>query len=172
MYVVDYDDRYPAVCSPITHPEIADVSGGILEARNKSPFIALTPYLKNNEVLDCPSDTSQEEYELTSYLINGYFAFGAKVSDFASPEDVIMIVERRTEPVDNVPVHKGYLYHPWFNPSNPSAPRNDMHPDYGAIATRRHKEMSGYVYADGHAQFLEFSRTYDPANNIDRHRPK
>lgn len=182
LYVADYDGLYPQDKRTSAHPEVEDADGSIDDPDNGSVFTMIFPYtgapqieeaeLSEQRLFACPSDPkpfdpdceaiNEEEPFVTSYLVNAAFAFGRNESDVEHPSDTIYFAERRSEPVGSVPQYCEDIYHPWFNPSNPQAPTNDMDPLKGAIATTRHGAGSNYVFADGHAKTMRWTQTYAP----------
>jgi prepilin-type processing-associated H-X9-DG protein len=130
---------------------------------------------------DCPSTFNVGGPHVISYLYNAYFAFGITEAGLASPANTILVAERRSSASKNAAdSFCDDIYHPWFNPTTnaanvPSAMPNEMDASpntaSGAIATRRHNGGANYIFADGHARWELFERTFDPANNVNLHRP-
>ncbi len=111
----------------------------------------------------------------TDYLINGFFAHGANLTQFSAPANQIVISER----------HAGiafFDYHPW-----PSAPDDNWERGFldgsgykiGDVNTDsqvvdqpnvgRHARGNNYSYLDGHAKWSRFEQTLDknlPANDV------
>ena len=105
---------------------------------------------------------------VTSYIVNAYFVFGLNESKLASPSNVVYIAERRSsaspDPADS---YCDDIFHPWFNASNPQPSAdipsgNEMDAFTGTIATMRHQNGANYIFADTHAHWQIYSRTYSP----------
>jgi prepilin-type processing-associated H-X9-DG protein len=98
-------------------------------------------------------------------LVNGYFVFGLNESQLGGSASTVFLAERRSNAVGASPPNCDVIFRPWYNSSNPLAPRNDMDEETGAIATHRHLGSANYLFADDHAETLEFSRVWGPPNN-------
>ena len=119
----------------------------------------------------CPAVYNVGGPTVNSYMVNGYFVWGFAESQVNKPAETIYIAERRSVAAGNPsqPPYCDDVYHPWWNPSNPVAPENDMDPVAGAIASR-HNGGANYVFADTHAGFRKFEQTWSPPN-VDHHTP-
>lgn len=182
LYVADYDGLYPQDKRTSAHPEIEDADGSIDDPDNGSVFVMIYPYtgkpqidesqISDQKLFACPSDPkpfdpdceiiNEEEPFVSSYLVNAGLVFGQSESDVAKPSDTIFFAERRSEPAGPALQFCSDIYHPWFNPTNPVAPANEMDPLTGAIATTRHSGGANYVFTDGHAKTLRWGQTYAP----------
>lgn len=169
LYLQDYDGIYPATRKPSYDPA-ADDAAGQLEEPDYGPLLPrLAPY-RGNESAYCPSDPDPkglrcdavnfDHPELNSYLYNGFFAFGLSESQVRNPASTVLFAERRSETIDGVAPFCNYLYRPWFNSKNPTAPEDDMHPKYGAISSR-HSGVANYTFADGHTKAMHLEQTLD-----------
>lgn len=177
MYLQDWDEH---TCR--THH---DLKPGETIANLYPWYRPLQPYIKNSGIFHCPSlnDTptvfpylqnldSWQTYR-TDYLINGFFAHGVFIGAFSAPAQQIMIGER----------HMGiafFDYHPWA-----SAPDNNWERGYldgssyqlgdpnsdsqikDTANVGHHTAGDNYDFADGHAKWLRFARTLDPAKAHD-----
>lgn len=183
MYLDDFDGAYPQTKPGTSQPDVDDASGGYEEPDTASIFDLLLPYigsgqhkagqnLSKGKIYACPDDpdafgqqctiSNPDAPDVTSYLVNGYFVFGLGESGVDKPSTTIYFAERRSQPSGDIPPYCDYLYRPWWNPSNSLAPEDDMSATAGAIATRRHLDLSNYVFADGHIKAMPFSQTYSP----------
>lgn len=180
MYAADNDDRSPTTQHDLAPPQtIADLYPW---------YEPLQPYIKNNDIFHDPVVTDNptlfpypvtaldwQKYR-TDYLINGFFAHSASLTQFSQPASQIVFAER----------HLGigfFDYHPW-----PSAPDGNWERGFldgsgykiGDIATDtqvpdpankgRHMEGNNYSFADGHAKWFRFNQTLNPnapATNVD-----
>jgi prepilin-type N-terminal cleavage/methylation domain-containing protein/prepilin-type processing-associated H-X9-DG protein len=145
MYVQDWDGNYPLV--HLGMPGEPAVHEG--ENEVGSWYDEIMPYLKSKDVFKCPSDPARDE-AISSYSINGWFAYATSEGDFKKPAQTIMMAERGEKP-DGTPVeHLGY--HPW-------------EPDFVThLCTNRHMGGSNYLFADGHAKWLRWEMTISPIN--------
>lgn len=195
MYMQDWDDRFPQTKRTDAQPQIDDADGSIEEPDSGSVFAMILPYtghggqsdedhLFQQKLFACPSDPKPFDPacpdvlniggpHVISYLVNGYFVWGLSDAGVGRPASTILYAERRSEAV-SVPLADPYcddIYHPWFYPPiNPLAPANEMDELTGAIAARRHREGSNFVFADGHSGWKRFSQTFSPPA-IDLHTP-
>ena len=180
MYVGDYDGSFPQTRKGSADPSIDDASGEMEEPDFGPTFKLFAAYhLAGDAAGPCPSDQDPhgklcdgpfpDHPDLDSYITNGWFAFGLKESQVKSPATTVYLGERRSEPGQGTP-YCSYLYRPWFNPTNPKAPENDMDPADGALSSR-HVGSANYSFADGHMKKMKFSQTYDPASGINMHKP-
>ena len=180
LYLGDSDGVYPQTKRRSAAPEVDDAGGTLEEPDYGSPFEFVLPYtgspnktaddLSIQKLYACPTDpdpfgrdcfaANPDAPPVTSYVVNGFFVFGLNESAVEKPADTILIAERRSQGSGGFSPYCDGIYHPWFNPSNPDAPENDMDPVLGGIATRRHNELAVYAFADTHVRSLAFSRTY------------
>jgi prepilin-type N-terminal cleavage/methylation domain-containing protein/prepilin-type processing-associated H-X9-DG protein len=181
LYVDDYGGAYPQTKRRSENPAEQDSGGGIEEPDYGSVFVRIYPYaeggtlireedLARHRLFACPSDGSPfgkdcfsinpDTPAVTSYLANGYFVWGLNESSISQPANTVYLTERRSMPTGGVGPYCDYLYRPWFNPSNPDAPENDMDDRVGAVATERHNAVSNMGFADGHAKGLRWTQTF------------
>ena len=189
IYLNDYDDKYPQVKISSSRPDVDDADGGIEDPDYGSVFVILYPYtgggkitaedLSKQKLYSCPEDTNPFGTDcattnpaappITSYLINGFFVWGLSETEITSTADTIYFAERRTMAEKGEDPYCDDIYHPWFNPSNPLAPGNEMDPFTGAIGTHKHLGQSNFTFSDGHAKSLPWSRTFSSTVNL--HKP-
>jgi prepilin-type N-terminal cleavage/methylation domain-containing protein/prepilin-type processing-associated H-X9-DG protein len=189
LYLGDYDGAYPQTKTASEHPDVDDANGSLDDPDYKSVFVLISQYLgpvlapdqlKRQRIYACPDDPApfdevcetinEQAPPVESYLANGYFVFGLKDNNVPNPANTILYAERRSQSADGVNQYCDYMYHPWFNPSNPNAPGNDMDAATGAIATERHSSGSNFLFAEGHAKSLRWTQTYAPPT-INMHKP-
>jgi prepilin-type processing-associated H-X9-DG protein len=173
IYVDDFDGRFPQTKDSVSNPAVTDSDGSLNEPDYGSFFTLLQPYAsKSQAILVCPLGTdpfgqkciqaNPDVPDLNSYIVNGFFVFGLNESSVSSPASLILFSERRDEAGDADTPYCDYVYYPWFNPSNPAAPENDMDAETGAVDTHRHDERPNFAFADGHAQNFVWNQTYNP----------
>ena len=193
MYITDNDDVYPQAKVSSSQPDIDDADGSIEEPDYGSVFAMVYPYtgggqitsdtLNKQKIFACPTDPNPFDPtcpttinpggpNVISYLINAYFVWGLNESTVSKTASTIYFAERRSVPYDvNNPAYCDDIYHPWFTPTNPVAPGNEMDPLTGAIQTQRHTKLANYTFADSHVKTLSFAATFSlPAINL--HNPK
>lgn len=179
QYMVDFDDRYPQTkVHSSERPWIDDADGSIERPDRGNMLDLLGRY--STGVGDCPSDggvdspfcdSDPNSFETNSYLINSYFVWGLTGSSVLASANTIYVAERRSTFTNSVPPNCDDTYHPWWNSSNPVAPRNDMDENVGAIATTRHEGGSNFAFADGHSHWFKWGETYAPDAGINMHTP-
>lgn len=192
LYAADYDDQTVA-----SHH---DLEVGETIADLYTWFNPLQPYIKNKQIFHDPVVSNDptvfpdwmtlDDWKPvhTDYLINGFFAHGANLTEFDRVAEQIIIAERHNQ--------IGFFdYHPW-----PSAPNGDWERGFldgsGYILSDvetdtqspdpknvgRHTNGNNYSFADGHAKWFKFVQTLnkslapnDPNNwgmhNIDNRPP-
>jgi prepilin-type processing-associated H-X9-DG protein len=186
MYVSDADGTYPQTKDSSGNPAVDDAGGSMDEPDYGSVFELLLPYssgrgaISNAKIFACPSDMdpfgvscfqlNPDTPAVTSDVINAYLIFGTTESAIPAPASLISFSERRSQPTTDGSPFCDYLYHPWFNATNPLAPEDQMDATTGAIATTRHNGLANYAFADGHAKTLHWTQTFSlPATNL--HQP-
>jgi prepilin-type N-terminal cleavage/methylation domain-containing protein/prepilin-type processing-associated H-X9-DG protein len=154
MYLQDYDETLPWA------------QQGTSVAWNQLIF----PYVKNEQVYRCPSDSNplspagtggKKISYLPNYAVlspNGFAPLPLAVFD--TPADMIALTEMYTGP--NAANKQGYhLYQSNLDP----APRDVIlaTPEvFRRIATKRHSEGMNNVFLDGHAKWYRFEATLQP----------
>lgn len=188
LYLTDYDGLYCQTKRTSNQPEIDDIEGALEEPDYGSLFVKIFPYtgggtitnddLSKQKLFACPADFdpfgrlcaqfNPDAPPVTSYIVNGFFVFGLSESGVDRPSDTIYFAERRSKPVGDAPPYCDDIYRPWWNADNNLAPEDEMDPYVGAVATRRHFDLSNFVFADSHVKALAWARTYSPPT-IDLH---
>ena len=146
MYCQDYDEHYPVVHSGTPGHPTGEVGAW---------FTEIQPYIKNHQIFFCPSDPHvNQPGVISSYGINGCFAFANTLASIDSPASTILLGERGEalrDPSDPSSFHYGF--HPW------AAAQFSSH-----IAWTRHNGGSNWLFADGHAKFLTHDQCFNPTN--------
>jgi len=200
MYTTDNDEAYPETKAYDATPDVPghDYDGAHEDPDYGSVFYKILPYTGQGSMApdaafdgkrlyacpddpapfnpSCPTTMLPGGPQVVSYLYNAYFCFGVTESVISATSSTIMIAERRSSGGNDTT--KSYcddIYHPWFNASNFSGVPNEMdgasNTTTGAIAAQRHNGGSNYIFADGHAHWEKFERTFDLASNINLHKP-
>jgi prepilin-type N-terminal cleavage/methylation domain-containing protein/prepilin-type processing-associated H-X9-DG protein len=155
QYFQDYDEQFPFVKGTSPWPQ------------------TLQPYLRNTQMLRCPSDPSQNwtqplpgqtAIRATSYTLNGYFPpanskpeQGGNFPFIASvqrPADVIFLAESN-------PNRTGSYFHAhvWNPPASAIHWLLDLYrPD--DLYTERHRDRFNVAYLDGHAKSVKWTQVW------------
>ncbi len=153
QYLQDYDERY------MLH---AHIVGGVQVSA--SWFVHLQPYIKSEQVFQCPSNAGGETDVYpnnsgapidpkTDYIQNGLFVHAVHSAKIATPAQQIYAAEReRNYDVED--------YHPWPEPTNANQPEwNNVHKTI-------HLGGSNFLFADGHVKWLRWENTLKPAVTV------
>lgn len=138
QYAQDYDETYPP--GALIGPAPAD---------NNEWFEVIGPYIKNTQVLQCPSQSSTALGYGWNYQNFGYY-YGSHGSGWATP---IGAVEQPAETIiigdnpDNGMYGAGSRY--IYGPTQVSPPADGI----GNVAGR-HNEGGNYGFCDGHSKWL------------------
>jgi prepilin-type N-terminal cleavage/methylation domain-containing protein/prepilin-type processing-associated H-X9-DG protein len=181
LYVSDNDGHYPQSRKNSANPSVDDADGSLEEPDFGSIFPILKPYLGGTKViLACMEDhdpfggtcviLNPDVPDLNSFVYNGNFAFGLTESGVERVSQTVLFSERRSDSREGVQPFCNYMYRPWFNSSNSSAPEDDMDGEVGAIATRRHNDRSNYGFVDGHVKNLAWTQTFSLSANVNLHK--
>jgi len=177
IYLGDWDDRYPQEHPGTSNPAVDDNQAQLESIDYGSPFDKLLPYVASNDssktqLYICPADKDPHGLtlldnqgncagqgapppgNLSSFLLNAYYLFGATSSDITSPAQSIYISERRDNFCD---VH----YHPWLGETEPNQGASDTTNPI-AISPDRHTNGSNHIYAEGHAKWRPFNLARAP----------
>ena len=148
MYMDDYDERFCKVtCSAGT---------------NYKWFEPIDPYIRNKQILFCPSLRGQSTSGTpkTDYVLNGCFAQGAPLAMFDEPAAQIMVAERNA-----AKPYQGYK--PWpsdgvsWDDLSTYQHGTPAHNHFNHLAKdTRHNGGSNYNFADGHAKWLRWDATF------------
>lgn len=190
LYQSDFDGEFPRTKRRSANPEEQDADGGIEEPEYGHLWRLLSPYVRTDGptgqardgnsmigVWRCPNDPNPsgadclqinpDELPVASYLVNGSFVWGLNESAVAKSAETILLAERRSHAEADQEPFCDYMYRPWFNSANPKAPSDEMAELGGAIATRRHHNLSNFAFADGHVKAMPWSQTFSlPDRNL------
>lgn len=179
MYLNDYDDRYPQEHPETNDPATDDNLAQLESVDYGSPFDKILPYVASHDssktgLYLCPSDPDPHGTKLldadgncigsnplapppgnlSSYMLNAYYLFGATESQIVEPARSIYVAERRDSFCD---VH----FHPWLGEVDPPTSATDL-VNPVAIQMARHGQGSNGFYSEGHAKWSPFSRARAP----------
>ncbi len=151
MYTSDYDEKYLRVAK-------IGWDGSNYVYIDLMPWIPqLYPYLKNQQILYCPTKPSHDGYtpaDNADYVLNAYFATEMPASMIVKPAEAICFAERSDSPVGTGQAFDEMLtYSAWL----PDAFWPLLKPD-------RHNDGANYAFADGHAKWLKQDATLTPVN--------
>jgi prepilin-type N-terminal cleavage/methylation domain-containing protein/prepilin-type processing-associated H-X9-DG protein len=154
QYTQDYDENLPLTTYPIPSNTWTDT---------------VQPYIKNRNILRCPSDTSTTWTAVanprrSSYFLNAWMAgsngFG-NLATIQNPASVIYLAES-AENIDRDHFHPFY----WGTPAEQTndymqnltwdATTNETR----ELALRRHQGGFNVTYADGHSKWVQWTRTW------------
>jgi prepilin-type N-terminal cleavage/methylation domain-containing protein/prepilin-type processing-associated H-X9-DG protein len=150
QYLQDYDEHY-MVQDETTTPKYLW-------------YEPLQPYIKSDQLFRCPSKSPDSSGAVSDYLINGLVAHGDSDAIFQDSSEQIILSERADGLGD-------IDYHPWgaggvapsvaapdtaeYNATLDSG-GNEI-PGTTVIDPVRHFNGSNYLFADGHAKWLQWS---------------
>ncbi len=144
LYLQDWDGGFPQ-----THP--TGVPWQHLLRRDRLTanwFGLLYPYTRHRGINACPSDTKVSVRRPNSYIPNGYFVYGAKLSDVPDPVRTIYLYESADDNGD-------YETKPWLGMEEI---QNED------VAVGRHHGGANYLFCDWHARWMRFEQTLAPVN--------
>lgn len=159
LYTDDNADEFPR------SQHSAFANGQIPWERSVAPQLGATTTTWTNlfnGVYHCPSDRRTTPW---SYGLSVYYELGPdddytgkpqtwrRVTQVPRPAATILFAEN-TSSADHI------MPHFWQSAV-----------DASDVAQRRHGQRANYIFADGHAQALEFHATYAPANHTDQWNP-
>ncbi len=175
QYLADYDSIYPTcdndkakISGEPPDPETPDADG----PPERDWHIVLQPYIKNYDILRCPSDTSlkplnpknpdldiKKEY-VSSYTVNGWSEYMLAESAVVRPANWLLLGERNN-------VARGpktwWMFYWWVWQGDspkiwpPAASPDPIVKASEDLALTRHTGMSNWLYSDGHAKAVKFS---------------
>lgn len=146
--------------------------------QNRAWLVALEPYSRTRLIYRCPSDESrnfetplpgQKSLRLTSYGVNNYFSplrrgetssdtHGfTKMSRVQSPSSTIYSAEVATDAISDH-IHPAH----WVFPNSEMTyidPFEEVNP-------KAHRNVSNYLFVDGHVEALPFERTWDTTREM------
>ena len=157
MYVQDYDEHlffYSNAASPSRSH-----TGAIVASADINPvrwWNALMPYMKNGQILVCPSDNlptdSKDNAGKIAYK-RSYIAVraaeGLGLAQIETPVDTIVITEKWGTDAKGVPITDSWI-EPTGGDFNYDATTNRM-----ALAANRHTGGLNAAFFDGHAKWLK-----------------
>jgi prepilin-type N-terminal cleavage/methylation domain-containing protein/prepilin-type processing-associated H-X9-DG protein len=180
LYVGDWDDTYPLT---------RDTEGNPLEEPGGEELVEtselLAKYLKSKHVWRCPGDDSpmyvegddehqgmgeDDNLELrVSYSINDWYEYGPSLSDVKDPSRSIYAGERSE--ADETGEFENARWWEWggYDGQTQARPLTAQVKEDAAqqISLDRHSGGVNYAYADGHARWRTFERTWEPENEWD-----
>ena len=153
QYTQDYDENLPLTTYPTPSNSWTDT---------------VQPYIKNRGILRCPSDRSttwnSANPRRSSYFLNAYMAGSNGYGSLAavnSPASVIYLAES-AENIDRDHFHPFF----WGTPSEQSSGYmqnltfDATLGETRELALRRHQDGFNVTYCDGHAKWVQWSRTW------------
>jgi prepilin-type N-terminal cleavage/methylation domain-containing protein/prepilin-type processing-associated H-X9-DG protein len=154
QYAQDYDEFLPLTTFPIPSNSWTDT---------------VQPYIKNRGILRCPSDTSTTwaapvNPRRSSYFLNAWMAGANSYGNLAaiqSPASVIYLAES-AENIDRDHFHPFY----WGTPAELTSgfmqnlTWEAAKEETKELAVRRHQGGFTVGYADGHARWVQWTRTW------------
>ncbi|MHB8996778.1 MAG: prepilin-type N-terminal cleavage/methylation domain-containing protein [Armatimonadota bacterium] len=147
QYAQDYDERLV----PLT-------TDSYNVATRKQWYELIQPYIKNTQMLSCPSKGGQYGYGLSFYNIakddgNGSPAIGAALGNIQAPADALMYTESED---NNTGGYRQYVYSRRIYALNTSGQAYNCIPSPG-----RHNGGNNVGFCDGHAKWISFSNLID-----------
>ncbi len=151
QYITDYDQTYPYAT---VRPRNAWTTPDGTSTTDRLPwFIAVHPYMKNIQILNCPSVSAQygggTDRDTVAYGYNGYLGRGLQQRHIHFPAQVMTIAERSSAFYSNDADIPTYRYETVDGRTR--------------LALDRHNEGLNIGYTDGHAKWLKGSNV--PADN-------
>ncbi len=170
LYVQDYDETFP-------------LDG---HTTNEDSWVFnLDAYIKNKQILRCPSDTSTNWYprspgtftaaRFTSYgtnmwmapLLAGESGNGThgytKLASIVSPAATIYSAELSKN------ITEDHFHCAWWRPDNPDY----IYETPGtALDYKRHQQGANYFFCDGHAKWMRFEQTFSVNGRVDLYDPR
>lgn len=143
MYAQDFDEIIPSYATRACH-------------FNRSWYQNLDPYLKNTQILDCPSTANKAyptDYGINYYHVGGCGAGGNSLSYIKYPAESLMLVDARCQPLTACGYPLVYCRIHW-NPVDAARAWN-------GIAANQHNEGANCAFVDGHAKWLGQARLLD-----------
>ncbi len=152
MYVQDYDENIPPYALRRTSPPWPSAGWG------ERWQALIQPYLKNAQILTCPSDASAT----LSYGYNGYYLVNTAWSYTANSADTLAEITHPAETIvlGETRANGNFLY----RPSHIATPSLEIY-----MTFNRHNEGCNYSFADGHAKWLQASEFASDAHALPRY---
>jgi prepilin-type N-terminal cleavage/methylation domain-containing protein/prepilin-type processing-associated H-X9-DG protein len=144
LYLQDWDEGFPQ-----THPTATPwLRPSRRDRLTADWFHLLSPYTHTPAVNVCPSDPNISARRPNSYIPNGYFVYGARLSDVPRPVQTIYLYESADDNGD-------FETKPWLG----------MEEIEGEdVAVKRHHGGATYLFCDWHTHWLRFEQTLTPVN--------
>lgn len=123
-------------------------------------YVIIEPYLKNTQILTCPSKSTQYGYGLSFYNIAEDDGFGtpgrgAALASIQEPADALMFTETED---NNTGSYRHYVYSLRLYSLGVGGQA------YNCIASPgRHNGGNNVGFCDGHAKWISFSKLIDPS---------
>lgn len=180
QYLSDYDGTYPTcdndkakITGKPPEPETPDADG----PEERDWHIVLQPYIKNYDVLRCPSDLSNKprdfknpnfankEY-VSSYTVNGWSEYQLKEATLTRPANWVLLAER-----NNIarPPKTWWMFYWWSwqgaSPNTvwpPSITPDPMTEAAKDLALDQHQKSPNWLFGDGHVKSVKFSALWKP----------
>jgi prepilin-type N-terminal cleavage/methylation domain-containing protein/prepilin-type processing-associated H-X9-DG protein len=160
MYAQDYDEMLPQ--TRYKHPPNETV---------KHWYVALEPYLKNEQILICPSSgvnrPDRHNYAFVANLTGncgGCPGFDLPDGTHVDSRDAPVPLARVKKPAERVFVADGFWYvtyiHFWYRTDSPYDEKGGA---YHWVESR-HNEGANCGFLDGHAKWLKGTSPYGPAH--------
>jgi prepilin-type N-terminal cleavage/methylation domain-containing protein/prepilin-type processing-associated H-X9-DG protein len=175
QYFQDFDERFPLLGKKVGADIIAPVE--------VSWVYTMQPYIKNTQMLRCPSDTTAvwvanndwstatTTARRTSYTLNGYMVEGnskpeqggnfPNIASIAKPANVIFLAESAEKKAsDGTPFTGNYFHAHVYDP-----PSSVSHWLIGAnrpddLSYARHLDGFNVTYLDGHAKWTKWEQVW------------
>ena len=157
MYTMDYDTTFPTL-----H---ADPFSGV-DQDFGTFHDAILPYVKNEQIFECPSQRGYPGYSLNAWTtFNGF-----DTNSPTEPAQFVVLAEHNKLHMENGAQH--ICFHMWgwqgwtsgsYNPATPP----DMNEVNTQLRTAAHNEGMNVAYCDGHAKWGKFEMLWsnNPVKN-------
>jgi prepilin-type N-terminal cleavage/methylation domain-containing protein/prepilin-type processing-associated H-X9-DG protein len=167
MYATDYDNKLPlydngSISGFITGPLgcVTNVSGVAAisdTAQNQGTYASTMPYIKNTQILVCPSDP--DRLTMLSYTVNGMF-LGYPQDQILSPATKVMMVDQCTvrdfvfvSMIAATGLYNQSCNTAWATSGGPSYP-TVCGGGFGEPNNMVHNSGLNALYCDGHAKWM------------------
>jgi prepilin-type N-terminal cleavage/methylation domain-containing protein/prepilin-type processing-associated H-X9-DG protein len=131
--------------------------------------LLVQPYVKNEQILVCPSDSSPVNATSSYQTLPRSYAlsYGAHDNGGGAPLAEVDFPAETVSVVDGCPTHPGIHYEGGYNDLGDA-----WHPDYwpeschysSSRAAPRHNQMSNVGFVDGHVKTMDIPRTTQPVH--------
>jgi len=181
QYFQDYDERFPLLGKKIGSDAVAPVE--------TSWVYTMQSYIKNTQMLRCPSDTTQTwatnadwntptiTARRTSYTLNGYMVEGNSkpeqggnfphIASIAKPASVIFLAESAEKRAsDGTPFTGNYFHAHVYDPDVSTSHWLTALNRPDDLAYARHLDGFNVTYLDGHAKWAKWSQVWWRDNSV------